>query len=130
MGVNMCGDEKYVRISRVGTGKYIEIHESYVRIRETKNKLLAFNIKAPIFETEEIERFFEGFNASERLAVNIGGTGNFDVRYRGLIEGKDKNYSQNIDHKIILFQESFCPTKEDLKRFKRVSKFMPRRSLN
>ena len=120
----MYGDENYVRISRAGTGKYIEIHESYIRLRETKNNILAVNVKAPIFETEEIERFFEGFGASERLKVNIGASGNFDVRFRGLIDGKDKNFSRNMNHIIILLEEPKCVVKKDVKR---VSKFIPRR---
>ena len=91
---------------------------------------MAFNIKAPLFETAEIERFFDGFNSSEKLKVNIGGTGSFGVNFRGIIDGKEKNFSQNQDHIILLLEEYYCPTKEDLKNFKRVSKFMPRGYFN
>ena len=126
----MYGDENYIKITKKDSGESVEIHVDYVRIRETENKLMAFNVKAPLFETAEIERFFEGFNSSEKLMVNISATGNFGVNFRGLIEGKEKNFSQNMDHIIILLEEFRCPTKEDLKHVKRVSKFMPRGALN
>ena len=122
----MINSVNYVRISRIENGDYIEIDERYVGLREGQNKILAFSIKAPIFETEMFERFFEGFNASEKLKINIAGTGSFTVSFRGIIDGKEKNYSKNIDHKILLTEETYCPTKKDFKYFKRVSKFMPR----
>lgn len=127
----MYGDENYIKITKIKDNESIEIHQEYVRLRESKNsKLMAFNVKAPLFETAEIERFFEGFNSSDKLKVNIGGTGSFGVNFRGLLEGKEKNFSQNIDHIIILLEEFYCPSKEDLKNVKRVSKFMPRGYFN
>lgn len=117
------GDEHYIRISKKDSGELIEIHEDYVRIRENEKKLMVFNIKAPIFETEDIERFFEGFNSSEKLMVNICDTGNFPVSFRGLIDGKEKNFSQNMDHKLLLLEEARCQVKKEVKR---VKKCMPR----
>ena len=106
--VMQFGDEHYIKISRKDDGKSIEIHEDYVRIRENEKKLMVLNVKAPIFETAEIERFFEGFNASERLMLNICDKGNIEVKFRGLIEGKEKNFSLNMDHKLILLEEAHC----------------------
>ena len=127
----MYSDENYIKITKIKDNESIEIHQNYVRLREsTHNKLMAFNIKAPLFETAEIERFFDGFNSSEKLKVNIGGTGSFGVNFRGIIDGKEKNFSQNQDHIMLLLEEYYCPTKEDLKNFKRVSKFMPRGYFN
>lgn len=119
------GDEHYIKISRKDSGESIEIHEDYVRIRENEKKLMVLNIKAPIFETAEIERFFDDFNASERLMLNICDTGNIEVKFRGLIEGKEKNFSQNMDHKLLLLEEARCQIKRE---FKRVSKCKPRRT--
>ena len=119
------GDEHYIKISKKDGGESIEIHEDYVRIRENEKKLMVFNIKAPIFETEDIERFFDGFNASERLMVNICDTGNFEVKFRGLIDGKEKNFSQNLDHKLLLLEEARCQIKRE---FKWVSKCKPRKT--
>ena len=68
----MYSDENYIKITKIKDNESIEIHQNYVRLREsTHNKLMAFNIKAPLFETAEIERFFDGFNSSEKLKVNI-----------------------------------------------------------
>lgn len=40
--------------------------------------------------------------------MDIGETGEFVVSFRGLIDGKHKNFPQNLDHKIILLQEPYC----------------------
>ena len=37
--------------------------------------------------------------------MDIGGTGDFTVSFRGIVEGKGKNFPQNLDHRIILLQE-------------------------
>ena len=56
----MYSDENYIKITKIKDNESIEIHQNYVRLREsTHNKLMAFNIKAPLFETAEIERFFD-----------------------------------------------------------------------
>ena len=74
----------------------------------------------------EFERFFENTATSERIYVDIGGTGDIGTQFRGIIEGKEKNYSQNIDHKILLLEENKCPSKEDLKKVKPTSRFVKR----
>ena len=54
----MYSDENYIKITKIKDNESIEIHQNYVRLREsTHNKLMAFNIKAPLFETAEIERW-------------------------------------------------------------------------
>ena len=63
---------------------------------------------APIFEAMDIDNFFDEVISSEKLGMDIGGTGEFKVSYRGIIEGKAKNFAQNLDHKIILLQEPTC----------------------
>ena len=92
----MYGDENYVMIAKMDGEDSIKIHESYVRLREGQNKLMALNVKAPLFETAEIQRFFEGFDSSERLKVNISATGDFGVKFRGIIDGKEKNFSISV----------------------------------
>lgn len=124
VSVNMY--ENSIRITEMNGDESIEIPESYVKLREGQNKLLAFNIKAPLFETAEIQKFFEGFNSSDKFNVNIAGTGDFSVNFRGIIDGKEKNFSQNTDHIILLLEEFYNPSKDEYKNFKRVSKFMPR----
>ena len=58
--------------------------------------------------------------------MNIGGTGDANVNFRGIIEGKGKNFSRNLDHKIILLEEPQCPTLGEFVQIKRSSKFRPR----
>ena len=79
---------------------------------------------------KDLERFFDDVIASEKLNVDIGGTGDFGVSFRGIIEGKEKNFSQNIDHKILLLEEFKCPSRDDLKHIKRTSRFVPRGSIH
>lgn len=111
----------YITMTKMGTNETIKIDERYVKIREGKEKIMAVSYKAPIFETIELERFFENVNSSQKIDLDIGGTGSIGVNFRGLIEGKEKNYSQNIDHKIILLEEHKCPKPSDLKNIKRSS---------
>ena len=49
--------------------------------------------------------FFEDVLTSEEVMMDIGGTGDYNVRFRGLVDGKGKNFPQNFEHKIILLQE-------------------------
>ncbi|KZX09930.1 hypothetical protein [Methanobrevibacter oralis] len=108
------------------SGDKIQIEQKYVQIREGQNKIMALSYKAPLFETVELERFFDGLNASEKIQLDIGGTGDFGVSFRGLIEGKEKNFSRNIDHKILLLEEYKCPKKGEYVNIKRYSKFVPK----
>lgn len=116
----------YIEFKKVNSGDSIKIEQQYVKLREGQNKIMTFSYKAPIFEMIEFERFFEDTPTSERINVDIGGTGDIGAHFRGIIEGKDKNYSQNMDHKILLLEEYKCPSKEDLKKIKPTSRFVKR----
>lgn len=118
--------ESYIKFTKINSGDSIKIEQQYVKLREGQNKIMTFSYKAPIFEMIEFERFFEDTPTSERININIGGTGDIGTQFRGIIEGKEKNYSQNIDHKILLLEEYKCPSKEDLKKIKPTSRFVKR----
>ena len=83
----------------------IELDQNRVRIRENDKGLMAISYVAPIFEMMELENFFEDLLTSEKIKMDIGGTGDFTVSFRGIVEGKGKNFPQNLDHRIILLQE-------------------------
>ena len=116
----------YITMTKVRSGEKLQIEQKYVKIREGQNKLMAVSYQAPIYEMVELERFFEDFAPSEKIKFNIGGTGSIGVNFRGIIEGGQKNFSKNIDHKIILLEEYKCPKKEDYAIPKRSSKFVPK----
>lgn len=108
------------------SGKYIELNQRLVKIRENQNGLMAFSYVAPVFDIMDLEDFFSDVLSSEKLDVNIAGTGDFKVSYRGIIEGKNKNFPQNLDHKIILLQEPTCLDSRVNVQTKGFSKFRPR----
>ena len=83
----------------------IELDQNRVRIRENDKGLMAIIYVAPIFEMMDLENFFEDLLTSEKIKMDIGGTGDFTVSFRGIVEGKGKNFPQNLDHRIILLQE-------------------------
>lgn len=108
------------------TKEAIELDQRRVQIRENRNGLMALSYKAPLFETMELEVFFDNLDSSGKLTVDIGGTGGFGVNFRGIIEGKDKNFSQNLDHKILLLENHKCPKPGEYIQVKRTSRFVPR----
>ena len=116
----------YITMTKVRSGEKLQIEQKYVKIREGQNKLMAVIYQAPIYEMIELERFFEDFAPSEKIKFNIGGTGSIGVNFRGIIEGGQKNFSKNIDHKIILLEEYKCPKKDEYAIPKRSSKFVPK----
>lgn len=116
----------YITMTKVRFGEKLQIEQKYVKIREGQNKLMAVSYQAPIYEMVELERFFEDFAPSEKIKFNIGGTGSIGVNFRGIIEGGQKNFSKNIDHKIILLEEYKCPKKDEYAIPKRSSKFVPK----
>ena len=87
---------------------------------------MALSYKAPLFDMMAIEDFFDELDSSGKLAVDIGGTGEFGVNFRGIIEGKEKNFSQNLDHKLILLENQRCQAPGEYIQVKRSSKFVPR----
>lgn len=115
-----------IRITNVKTREFIEIDQRRVQIRENKNGLMAFSYKAPLFEMMDVEDFFDNLDSSGKLTVDIGGTGEFGVNFRGLVEGKEKNFSRNLDHKLILLENHKCPKPGEYIQVKRSSKFVPR----
>lgn len=116
----------YITMTKVRSGEKLQIEQKYVKIREGQNKLMAVSYQASIYEMVELERFFEDFAPSEKIKFNIGGTGSIGVNFRGIIEGGQKNFSKNIDHKIILLEEYKCPKKDEYAIPKRSSKFVPK----
>ena len=124
----MLGNEisNKIRITNVKTKEFIEIDQERVQIREILNGLMAFSYKAPLFEMMDLEDFFDNLDSSGKLTVDIGGTGEFGVNFRGLIDGKERNYSQNLDHKLILLENHKCPKPGEYIQVKRTSKFVPR----
>lgn len=113
-------------MTKVRSGEKLQIEQKYVKIREGQNKVMAVSYQAPIYEIVELERFFEDFAPSEKIKFNIGGTGSVGVNFRGIIEGGQKNFSKNIDHKIILLEEYKCPKKDEYAIPKRSSRFVPK----
>jgi hypothetical protein len=124
----MYGNEisNKIRITNVKTREFIEIDQRMVQIRENKNGLMAFSYKAPLFEMMDLEDFFDNLDSSGKLTVDIGGTGEFGVNFRGLIDGKEKNFSRNLDHKLILLENHKCPKPGEYIQVKMSSKFVPR----
>ena len=110
----------YITLTKVRSGERLQIEQKYVKIREGQNKVMAVSYQAPIYEIIELERFFE------KIKFNIGGTGSVGVNFRGIIEGGQKNFSKNIDHKIILLEEYKCPKKDEYTIPKRSSRFVPK----
>ena len=115
-----------IRITINRTGESIELDQRRVQIRENKNGLMALSYIAPIFEAMGLEDFFDNIDSSGKLTMNIGGTGDVNVNFRGIIEGRGKNFSRNIDHKILLLEEPKCHKPSEYIPVKRTSKFRPR----
>ena len=98
----------YITLTRKRTNESIKLDQRRVKIRENKNGLMAISYVGPVFEIIDIENFFDDIISSEKLDMNIGETGDSRVSFRGIIDGKGKNFPQNLDHKIILLQEPTC----------------------
>ena len=86
----------------------VRLDQRRVKLRENENGLMALSYVAPVFEIMDLEIFFEDCLNSEKLAIDICGTGDSIVSFRGIVDGKGKNLPENIDHKIILLQEPKC----------------------
>ena len=115
-----------IRLTIIKTGESIDMDQRRVQIRENKNGLMALSYIAPIFEAMDLEDFFENLDSSGKLTMNIGGTGDVNVNFRGIIEGREKNFSRNLDHKILLLEEPKCHKPTEYIPVKRTSKFRPR----
>ncbi len=86
-------------------GESIDLDQKRVKIRENENGLMAISYVAPFFETMDLENFFDEVLTSEELSMNIADTGDFTVRFRGMVDGKGKELPESLSHKIILLQE-------------------------
>ncbi|WP_458455921.1 hypothetical protein [Methanobrevibacter sp.] len=98
----------YITLTNEKTKESIKLDQRRVKIRENENGLMALSYLAPVFDIMDMEVFFDGLLNSETIMMDIGGTGNVNVRFRGIIDGKGKNLPQNLDHKILLLQEPTC----------------------
>ena len=117
-------------ITKINSGETIELDQRRVKIRENKNGLMALSYIAPVFEIIDLENFFEDLLSSEKLTMDIADTGEFTVSFRGLIDGKGKNFPQNLDHKIILLQEPKCLDPRENIRTKSFSRFKLREKVS
>ena len=115
-----------IMIKKQKHGECVELDQRRVRIRENENGLMALSYVAPVFEIMDLEDFFDDVISSEKLTVDIGGTGEFKVSYRGIVDGKGKSLPQNLDHKIILLQEPKCLDVRENIQITGFSKFKPR----
>lgn len=118
-----------IRLS-LNNGQSIELDQRRVKIRENENGLMALSYIAPVFEIIDLENFFEDLLSSEKLTMDIADTGEFTVSFRGLIDGKGKNFPQNLDHKIILLQEPKCLDPRENIRTKSFSRFKLREKVS
>lgn len=98
----------YITLTSKRLNESIKLDQRRVKIRENKNGLMAVSYIGPVFEIMDLENFFDGMISSEKLSMDIGKTGEFNVSFRGIVDGKWKNFPQNLDHKIILLQEPTC----------------------
>ena len=114
----------------LNNGQSIELDQRRVKIRENENGLMALSYIAPVFEIIDLENFFEDLLSSEKLTMDIADTGEFTVSFRGLIDGKGKNFPQNLDHKIILLQEPKCLDPRENIRTKSFSRFKLREKVS
>lgn len=107
---NMFDSEfsNYIEIKNRKNNESIRLDQRRVKLRENANGLMAVSYLAPVFEAFDLENFFDETIASEKLDMDIGGTGSFTVMFRGMVDGKGKNLPENLDHKIILLQEPKC----------------------
>ena len=98
----------YITLTSKKLNKSLKLDQRRVKIRENKNGLMAISYIGPVFEIMDLENFFDDMVSSEKLSMDIGESGEFNVSFRGIIDGKGKNFPQNLDHKIILLQEPTC----------------------
>ena len=115
-----------IAITKTKTRQSIELDERLVQIRQNQNGLMAVSYVAPVFEIMDVENFFDEVISSEKFTINIAETGETIVSYRGMVEGNNKNFPQNLDHKIILLQEPTCLDGRENVQLRGFSKFKPK----
>ncbi|WP_405276366.1 hypothetical protein [Methanobrevibacter sp.] len=115
-----------ITLRRLRTNESIDLDQKRVQIRQNQNGLMAVSYVAPVFDIMDLENFFDEVISSEKLTINISDTGESRVSYRGMVEGKGKNFPQNLDHKIILLQKPTCLDDRENVQVTGFSKFKPR----
>lgn len=115
-----------ITLRRLRTNESIDLDQRRVQIRQNQNGLMAVSYVAPVFDIMDLENFFDEVISSEKLTINISDTGESRVSYRGMVEGKGKNFPQNLDHKIILLQKPTCLDNRENVQVTGFSKFKPR----
>ena len=115
-----------ITLRRLRTNESIDLDQRRVQIRQNQNGLMAVSYVAPVFDIMDLENFFDEVISSEKLTINISDTGESRVSYRGMVEGKGKNFPQNLDHKIILLQKPTCLDDSENVQVTGFSKFKPR----
>ena len=115
-----------ITLRRLRTNESIDLDQRRVQIRQNQNGLMAVSYVAPVFDIMDLENFFDEVISSEKLTINISDTGESRVSYRGMVEGKGKNFPQNLDHKIILLQKPTCLDDRENVQVTGFSKFKPR----
>ena len=63
------------------SGESLELDQRRVKIRENDNGLMALSYVAPVFEAMDLEIFFEDLLTSEKIMMDISGTGGFKQNY-------------------------------------------------
>ena len=115
-----------ITLRRLRTNESIDLDQRRVQIRQNQNGLMAVSYVAPVFDIMDLENFLDEVISSEKLTINISDTGESRVSYRGMVEGKGKNFPQNLDHKIILLQKPTCLDDRENVQVTGFSKFKPR----
>ncbi|MBQ2652739.1 MAG: hypothetical protein IJF83_04220 [Methanobrevibacter sp.] len=115
-----------ITLSKINTQQSIELDQRRVQIRQNQNGLMALSYIAPVFDIMDLENFFDDVISSEKLTLNISDTGEVKVSYRGMVDGKGKNFPQNLDHKIVLLQKPTCLDERENVQITGFSKFKPR----
>ena len=115
-----------ITLRRLRTNESIDLDQRRVQIRQNQNGLMAVSYVAPVFDIMDLENFLDEVISSEKLTINISDTGESRVSYHGMVEGKGKNFPQNLDHKIILLQKPTCLDDRENVQVTGFSKFKPR----
>lgn len=115
-----------ITLARPKTRQTIELDSRRVQIRQNQNGLMALSYVAPVFEIMDLEDFFGDVISSEKLTIDIGDTDEAKVSYRGMVDGREKNFPQNLDHRIILLQKPTCLDDRENVQITGFSKFKPR----
>ncbi|MDD2644155.1 MAG: hypothetical protein PHC65_05685, partial [Methanobacteriaceae archaeon] len=56
------------------SGEILKIKQKFVGIKSRQDKTMAIHYRAPLYDTVEMERFFDNFSTIERLKMDIGDT--------------------------------------------------------